>query len=174
MNFGYAENVKSSSIHLSYGLSGLMNSDKYGYEAKTIQEINIGYNLFNFFSAGIVLSEDNTFPDSIKSENSYFGYGSTIGFCLIDSNRIQPFLNLKYVYSGHILKYQIVNGNNSNKVDVTLQRFSIELGTTIIVFKGFGAELGYNLFLYKSGSSFSDQFENLLGMMIGLVYLINI
>jgi len=167
-----AENKKSaSSLSISYGFSGTIYHNEYGTEANTINDICIGYNFHKIFTAGLIWSLDNTYPGYVANGRYIPGYGLLIGLRYNDTTQIRPFLNLKYVYSGHVREYKIENGVESD-INMTIQRLSLEIGTRIAIYKGFGVKLAYNLFLYKAGDDFSKQFEKLLGITFYLDYTI--
>jgi hypothetical protein len=164
-------NRDSRTLNISYGFSGSIYADEYSSTAEIINELSLMYN-YKIIFAGVVFSYENSLPQYISDNEYYFGTGMKMGIGCNDTSKIDPFVSLKYIYSGHINKTKILNEKEIENIDIILQRLSLEFGTKIKILKFLGIGLSYNLNLYKSGCKFSDQFENLLGIMLHLNFTI--
>ncbi|HAJ79210.1 MAG TPA: hypothetical protein DCO75_05515 [Fibrobacteres bacterium] len=157
---------EQSSFDISYGYAGTFISGKNYFESNAIHDFSCGFIIPQYLILGVSCSIDNTFK--INPKKSITGFGPFVGAGLWYSG-VQPFILLKYKYFGISKNYQI-NSNELIYSKINIQNLSIELGSRITLYKHLCIKTAYNLFLYKAGQTFSDQFETLCGIFFYIDY----
>ncbi len=167
-------NINATSFNISYNLGGSFYSINKVCQSYLTHNFDLLYTPKDLLSFGVVVALDRSFNIDYHKNGICNGYGPAMYIHLIDSDKSKIQLSCKYIYFGHIEQKTIVNGMVINSIDLTLQKLILGYGICMNLNRLIAVKFGYNIFLYKSGNKFIDQFYELQGFYSGLEYNIKI
>jgi hypothetical protein len=166
--------VNATSFNISYDLGGSFYSVNKVCRSYLTHNFDLLYTPKELLSFGLVVALDRSFNIDYFKKGIENGYGAAVCLNFMESDKSKIQISCKYIYFGHIEQKTIVNGKVINSIDLTLQKLILGYGISLNLNRLFGVKFGYNIFLYKSGNKFLDQFYELQGFYSGLEYNIKI
>jgi hypothetical protein len=126
----------------------------------------------DWISGGVIFTWDRKYVDGIASADTrLFGSGIKFGIRYPEPKYFQPYAEIGYLNFGRRRTYKLED-NISVASEQVLQRFFLSIGSRLPIFKVFGITISYQFKLYETISDFSDQFQNMMGIGIGIDALI--
>jgi hypothetical protein len=162
--------LNAGTFNINYNLRGSFSSHAHmkEFQSLLVHDFEFAYSPKDLLSFGMVLSNDHSFNMEFKNRRSFLGYGPSVMLNFPGNSGTQINLNCKYIYFGYFEQKTYRNNKLINSKEFTLQELILCYGITMYLNQHFGIKFGYNLFLYKTGFGFRNQFYGLQGFYAGL------